>query len=120
MDATALSVDTASPLLCARTVEPEDTTVAADMSTVAADDRMAERATTAAFRPPELWDPLHFAAASAATKNSSGKTQRREVSGSADVWSLGASLFACLGDGDRAEGQRPLSDRQPVLSFLRL
>ena len=76
----------------------------------------AERATTAAYRPPELWDPLHFAAISAAAatadpdatsgdgdsgseKNSNGRRRPREVSGAADVWALGACLFACLGDG---------------------
>ena len=57
----------------------------------------AERSTTAAYRPPELWDPLHFAAAAAAARGGGGK--EREVSGSADIWSLGACLFACLGDG---------------------
>ena len=78
----------------------------------------AERSTTAAFRPPELWDPLHFAAAAAASGSGAGehsggataaaaahsssrrgRGREREVSGSSDVWSLGASLFACLGDG---------------------
>lgn len=63
----------------------------------------AERATTAAYRPPELWDPLHFAAASAATASASPgppRRRQREVSGATDVWSLGACLFACLaGDG---------------------
>ena len=67
----------------------------------------AERSTTAAYRPPELWDPLHFAAAAAAARGGGGKEREvsgsagkeREVSGSADIWSLGACLFACLGDG---------------------
>ena len=78
----------------------------------------AERSTTAAYRPPELWDPLHFAAAAAASpggprdgamtageeergreRRSRGGSREREVSGAADVWALGACLFACLGDG---------------------
>jgi serine/threonine protein kinase len=85
----------------------------------------AERSTTAAFRPPELWDPLSFAATSSCSSGAGGgggvddggdggdggekstssssttttRRGRREISGKADVWSLGACLFACLGDG---------------------
>ena len=84
----------------------------------------AERSTTAAYRPPELWDPLTFAAekkscrcsgeeedekegngeeetkkSSSNDNDRSSKRREREVSGKADVWCLGACLFACLGDG---------------------
>lgn len=86
----------------------------------------AERSTTAAYRPPELWDPLHFAAVFAACggedcgkkkkeKNCSGEESgreqqrmgrtEREVSGAADVWSLGACLFACLGGDGRSPSE---------------
>ena len=72
----------------------------------------AERNSTAAFRAPELWDPLSFAPIAESDDgggdgdgdgdgDGGGRRAggRREVAGGADVWSLGASLFACLGDG---------------------